>query len=223
MLSYDWRTQFRSFQKVTQRGTFKIHCKGAKETSLTVCLKRISSLSIILHHISILYCNLHLSLFAIFNPQGTENGESYSPMLPKRWHPTRSCSKAAAAAAAATSSTRGSQSGHNFDMVHNLLMDYYNETAGIETALELDYVDSITNSVLDDNDHNNNNYNNNHNSNTNNMNGIIAGAARSKVSRSSDILSGLNGGAGRLTMAISLYSLIVLSINLLSSWPILKL
>ena len=34
--TYDWQSQFRSFQKVTQKGSFKVHCVGAKDNSIMV-------------------------------------------------------------------------------------------------------------------------------------------------------------------------------------------
>lgn len=36
LLTYDWQTQFRTFQKVTQRGSFKVHCVGATDATITV-------------------------------------------------------------------------------------------------------------------------------------------------------------------------------------------
>lgn len=36
LLTYDWQTQFRTFQKVTQKGSFKVHCVGATDATITV-------------------------------------------------------------------------------------------------------------------------------------------------------------------------------------------
>lgn len=36
LLTYDWSTQFKTFQKVTQKGSFKVHCVGASENPIQV-------------------------------------------------------------------------------------------------------------------------------------------------------------------------------------------
>lgn len=41
LLTYDWQSQFRSFQKVTQKGSFKVQCVGAKDNPIMVSFKRI--------------------------------------------------------------------------------------------------------------------------------------------------------------------------------------
>ena len=39
LLTYDWQTQFRTFQKVTQKGSFKVHCVGATDATIPVSLE----------------------------------------------------------------------------------------------------------------------------------------------------------------------------------------
>lgn len=36
LLTYDWPKQFQTFQQVTQKGSFKVHCVGATDSVIQV-------------------------------------------------------------------------------------------------------------------------------------------------------------------------------------------
>lgn len=117
--------------------------------------------------------------FVFFLPQGTESMEAYSPNLTKFWHMPRTC-------------PGGSGQRNPFDP--NSVISEYNET-GLDVPPEMfDYSGGGEGDSDSDRDRRRNN--------------IIAGAARSKVSRSSESSLGLSS-SNRLTLTACLYAAVL--------------